>query len=320
MQPEPGRVVAGWRLIRRLGEGAQSQVWLALRAPGLASDLPSAQQSVTPPDQPTAQPAELAALKLLPLPAGPGQAEAASAFLAQAAIAGSLEHPGIARVHDAGVEGAVAWLAMEPVAGTDLQRYTQPARLLPAAVVLGLLERVAQALAHAHGRGVFHRDLKPANVIVDWAGDAVKLVDFGIAHAEGGVRTGTGVVPGTPAYMAPELLAGAAPDARSDLYALGVMAFELLSGQRPHEARTLGELLRQVAHEAAPPLPRPGGLPDDAAALVAGIVASLLVKPLQQRAADAGTVAQALAQAQRMVTLAAGARGAPSHLSGSRAP
>ncbi len=298
-QPGAGQLVAGWRLIRRLGEGAQSQVWLAGR--------------------PAPERLELAALKLLPLAdesselgdsTGRGLAAARDAFLAQAAIVGTLDHPGIARVHDAGIDGSRAWLAMEPVPGCDLVRYTQSARRLPDAVVLSILERVAWALAHAHARGVFHRDLKPANVIVDWAGDAVKLVDFGLARVEGGLRTGTGIVPGTPAYMAPELLAGAAPDARTDLYALGVMAFELLAGERPHDARTLGELLRQVAHEAAPPLDtrRPELLPD-----VTTLVASLLAKPPAARAADAGDVAEALARCRR-------AAGAPSRAPGSHAP
>jgi eukaryotic-like serine/threonine-protein kinase len=261
-------VVAGWSLIRRLGAGAQSQVWLARRG-----DV-------------------VAALKLQPLPAGPGLATAAEAFADAARLARGLRHPAIVAVWDAGLEGTLAWLAMEPVPGSDLQRYTRAPRLLPEPVVLRVLQRVAEGLAHAHAQGVVHRDLKPANVLVNWADDSLRIVDFGLARATAAAsRTGTGIVPGTPAYMAPELLAGAEPDARGDLYALGVMAFELLSGRLPHEASTMGELLRRVAQETPPDLAtqRPGTAPG-----LSALVARLLAGSRAARPADARGVAAEL--------------------------
>ena len=266
-----GAAVAGWRLLRPLGAGAQSQVWLARQDDAFA------------------------ALKLQPLPAGPGQAAAAEAFLRAASLARGLHHPAIVAVWDAGVagdDGTLAWLAMEPVPGSDLQRYTREPRLLPEPVVLRVLQRVAAGLAHAHEQGVLHRDLKPANVIVNWADDAVRIVDFGLARGLGPGHTVTGVVPGTPAYMAPEQLAGAEPDARADLYALGAMAFELLAGRRPHEAGTMGELLRRVAQEPAPDLLqlRPGITP-----ALAALVARLLSRSRAGRPADAAAVADELA-------------------------
>ncbi len=271
--PEPAggdTVVAGWTLIRRLGAGAQSQVWLARRGE------------------------QIAALKLQPLPAGPGLAAAAEAFLVAARLAQGLAHPCIVAVWDAGIADTTAWLAMEPVPGTDLQRYTRAPRLLPEPVVVHVLRRVAEGLAHAHGQGVVHRDLKPANVLVNWADDTVRIADFGLAREAGGNRTGTGtgIVPGTPAYMAPEQLAGAEPDARGDLYALGVMAFELLTGRLPHEASTMGELLRRVAQDDAPPLAslRPGVNP-----ALAALVDRLLVKTRSRRPSDAARVAAELA-------------------------
>lgn len=262
-------VVAGWSLIRRLGAGAQSQVWLARRGD------------------------EVAALKLQALPAGPGFADAAEAFADAARLARGLRHPAIVAVSDAGLDGTLAWLAMEPVPGSDLQRYTRAPRLLPEPVVLRLLQRVAEGLAHAHAQGVVHRDLKPANVLVNWADDSIRIVDFGLARATAAAsRTGTGIVPGTPAYMAPELLAGAEPDARGDLYALGVMAFELLSGRLPHEATTMGELLRRVAQETPPELAtlRPG-----TASALSAWVARLLASSRAARPADAAGVAAELA-------------------------
>jgi serine/threonine-protein kinase len=266
-------VVAGWSLIRRLGAGTQSQVWLARRGE------------------------EVAALKLQPLPSGPGQARAAEAFLAAARLAQGLRHPAIVAIWDAGVEASMAWLAMEPAPGSDLQRYASAPRLLPEPVVLRVLQRVAEGLAHAHAQGVVHRDLKPANVLVNWADDTLHIVDFGLARATAAAsRTDTGIVPGTPAYMAPELLAGAEPDARGDLYALGAMAFELLSGRLPHEANTMGELLRRVAQETPPDL---RSLRPAMPAALAELVARLLARSRPARPADAGTVATELAAMAR---------------------
>jgi serine/threonine-protein kinase len=178
----PGTAVAGWQLLRPLGTGSQSEVWLARRGE------------------------QVAALKLQPLPRGAELAAAAEAFLHAAELARGLQHPAIVAVWEAGLagaDGALAWLAMEPVPGVDLQRYGRGPRLLPEPVVLHVLQRVAAGLVHAHAHGVVHRDLKPANVLVNWADDAVRIVDFGLAWTVGSSPTGTGIVPGTPAYMAP---------------------------------------------------------------------------------------------------------------------
>ncbi len=265
----PGSLVAGHRLVRLIGQGAQSEVWLAQRA-GAAGPV---------------------ALKLVALSQGADAEAQRAAFTTATQAARRLQHPGIAAVQDAGIDGGTGWLAMELVPGTDLVRYTRPARLLPEAAVLQLGGRIADALAHAHGQGIVHRDLKPANVLVDWAGDQVKLVDFGLARALGAAQTGTGLVLGTPSYLAPEQLAGAPPTPAGDLYALGVTLFELLAGRLPHEADSMGELLRQVARESAPDLRtlRPA-LP----AAPAALVARLLDKSAAARPADAATVAAEL--------------------------
>lgn len=267
-----GASVAGYRLLRLLGQGTQSQVFLAEPPPGGL---------------------QLVALKLVRLPPGESRAAAATQFEAAARAAGRLRHLHIVRVFKHGVEGDWAWVTMEAVPGTDLSRYTQPTRLLPEALVLRTGASLAEALAYAHRQGLVHRDVKPANVLVNWATDEVKLADFGLAREAWAANTGTGIVPGSPAYMSPEQLAGMVPGAPADLYALGVTLFELLCGRRPHEAQSMGELLRQVAQERAPSLleARPG-LP----AAVSDLVARLLRKAAVERPTDGDAVALELRQ------------------------
>ena len=271
MQPgprgaDPQGALAGYRLLRQIGHGASSAVHLAEH---------EATQRVV-------------ALKLVPLPAGPMRAAAGAQFLEAASAAGRLQHAHIVQVYDAGLQGDFAWLAMEPVAGGDLVRYTRPPRLLPEALVLRLCSRLAAALAHAHRAGVVHRDLKPANVLVNWADDVVKLADLGLARTSTASHTGTGIVMGTPSYMAPEQLAGALPSPATDLYALGVLLFELLIGKLPHEGKSMGELLRQVANEPAPDLQ---SLRPDLPLSLAQLVASLLAKAPAGRPRDGDAVA-----------------------------
>ncbi|MCB1995738.1 MAG: serine/threonine protein kinase [Burkholderiaceae bacterium] len=205
-----------------------------------------------------------------------------------------LDHPGIVRVHDSGETRGLHWLTMELLPGTDLTRYTRPSRRLPAPVVAAIGARLAEALAHAHGAGIVHRDLKPANVIIDWASDRVVITDFGLARSAGAERTRTGLVLGSPAYMAPELLAGQTPSPASDLYALGVLLFQLLAGRLPYDAPGLGELLRAVATAPVPalsPLMPPPHDPQLPA--LEAVVTSLLAKSPEARP-DAAATARAL--------------------------
>jgi serine/threonine protein kinase len=274
----PGATIAGYRIVRRIGQGAHGAVYLA-QAP-----------SVDGVDRVDGFVGHVA-LKLVPLPGESAAAPARLAFQRSADMALRLQHPGIVALYAAGVEDGCAWLAMEAVAGADLSRYTQPKRMLPEALAVRVCARVAHALAYAHKQGVVHRDVKPANVLADWRNDAVKLADFGLARADDGVQTGTGIVPGSPAFMAPEQLAGLAPTPRSDLYALGATLFQLLAARLPHEANSMGELLRSVAERPVPDICqlRPG-LPGE----LGRVVSSLLAKNPAQRPADAEQAARLL--------------------------
>lgn len=265
----PGRF-GPYRVLRRLAEGASGSVHLAT-------------------DERNGQ---TVALKLVSL-AGSGMPdeETRRRFLVEARAASGLRHPDIAAVLDAGESHGTGWLAMELAPGCDLGRYCQASRLLPLPLVLRIGARVAGALANAHAAGIVHRDIKPSNVVVHLPGDTVKLVDFGVARIAGAEATRTGVVLGSPAYLAPEQLAGAQPDAATDLYALGVLLFHLCSGRLPFRAQSMGELLREVAIVPAPDLRTlVADCPDDLAALVA----RLLSKTASQRPASAAEVAAQL--------------------------
>lgn len=279
-----GAEISGYRLLRPLGHGTQSKVFLA-------EHLSSGQ---------------LVALKVARLGGTPSGADSARAFLQSAQLARSLVHPNIVAIHDAGQEGSWVWLSMEAVAGTDLSGYTHAPKLLPELLTLRVVEQVASALDCAHRQGIVHRDVKPANVLLDWASQAIKLTDFGLAGVNGISNTGTGIVLGTPAYMAPEQLAGGLPSVATDLYAVGVLLFELLAGQLPYTGNNMGELLKQVALLPAPGLRtfRP-----DLPMVLADLIAQLLAKTPLTRPQDGAALAQAL----RRIALDMTAAGAKSH-------
>ncbi|HEY1091586.1 MAG TPA: serine/threonine-protein kinase [Burkholderiaceae bacterium] len=173
-------------------------------------------------------------------------------FMREARAAGHLKHPDILRVIDAGEADADAWIAMERVRGVDLSHFTRPGQLLPLTETLQLGIRLARALAYAHSQGVIHRDIKPANVMFERASGAVKVMDFGIARIADGSRTRTGLVLGTPSFMSPEQLAGLKVDGRSDLYSLGALLYQLLTGNLPHQSESMAKLMYQIANQAPP--------------------------------------------------------------------
>ncbi len=215
-------------------------------------------------------------------------AEARSRFDTEAQTAQRLHHPDIVQVLETGNHEGQAWLSMELVPGSSLQRYTEAPRLLPEPAVLRTGQRIALALEHAHSQRVVHRDLKPANVMVDWPSDTLKIVDFGLARTDDAAATRTGLMLGTPQYMAPELLAGDRPAPRSDYYALGVILFELLTARLPFETTNMGELLRRAARDPAPDLRQfKPHTPDD----LAELLAEMLATQPGQRLADGSRIA-----------------------------
>ncbi|MBS0437220.1 MAG: serine/threonine protein kinase [Proteobacteria bacterium] len=217
--------------------------------------------------------------------------EARERFFREAETAGRLQHPDIVTIFDAGEAGELAWIAMEYVKGGDLQRFTVPGRLLPVPQALEIVARVAEALSYAHSRGVVHRDIKPANVMVDTEGSSVKVMDFGVARVDDASRTRTGIVLGTPSFMSPEQMSGRRTDGRSDLYSLGVMLFQLLTGTLPFEGGSMAELMRRIVNEPAPDV---RALRPELPQALADVVALALEKRPEVRYADGVQMAQDL--------------------------
>src|SRR5581483_4648284 len=182
-----------------------------------------------------------------------GQPEMLERFYREAQ-AGILQHPNIVIVYDLGDENGVPFIVMELVSGEPLDKLIASGRQLPLIDKLSIIEQVCAALGYAHQRGVIHRDIKPANVIVQPDGHA-KIVDFGIARIQRAAAetelTRTGSVIGTMHYIAPERLKGQAFDGRSDIFSVGVMLYQLLTGQLPFSGED-ATVLHKLIHEPHP--------------------------------------------------------------------
>jgi serine/threonine-protein kinase len=175
--------------------------------------------------------------------------EASRNFLREAEIAGRLSHPNIVTIFDVGETNGVAYIAMEYLKGRHLSEYVVPERLLPVNTVLDLLSRTADALDYAHAQNVVHRDIKPANIMYDSISDGLKITDFGIARLIDVGRTRTGIVLGTPAFMSPEQLEGKNVNGHTDLFALGVSLYQLLTGHLPFRGASMTKLMFVIANE-----------------------------------------------------------------------
>ncbi len=175
-------------------------------------------------------------------------------FFREAETAGRLDHPNIVTIYDVGEEHDLAFIAMEFLAGYDLVRHTKPDDLLPLPTVMGIIFKSAMALDAAHKQHVVHRDIKPANVMYEPESKQVKLTDFGIARITDSSKTKTGMVLGTPSYMSPEQLSGKKVDGRSDLFSLGVMFYQMITGKLPFHGDSMATLMYKIANEEHPQL------------------------------------------------------------------
>src|SRR4051812_38269115 len=221
-----------------------------------------------------------------------------SRFETEARHAASLHHPGVASVYDVGESASLGaadgsgiprpFLVMEFVEGQPLSALLRDARPLDPGVVRDLMTQTADALGAAHRAGIVHRDVKPANLIIT-PDRQVKITDFGIARASDGLGlTGTGQVMGTPQYLSPEQARGSTATPASDVYALGVVAFECLAGHRPFDAESA--VATALAHLNDPVPDLPATVPADLAA----VVRRAMDKDPARRYADGDAFAAAL--------------------------
>lgn len=261
----PGTRVGSYVLLEKIGEGGMGAVFRA-RQESLERDV---------------------AIKILPshLAAEPGFNQR---FHREALAIARLRHPSILTVHDFGIDNGVSYLVMEFVKGTTLE--SKLGQKLPPAEVAELLAPIAAALDHAHANGVLHRDVKPSNIFLTADGRPI-LGDFGLSRVSGdsGRLTETGLVMGTPAYMAPEQCAGEEPSPQTDIYALATIAYELLSDRLPFIGPTPMRVLASKLTD--PPAPPPAAVPAD--------VRAALLKGLAARPEDRYPTATALVEALR---------------------
>ena len=221
-------------------------------------------------------------------------------FLQEARAAGSLSHPAIITIYDVGREGDTAFIAMELLEGRDLRDLIKDVSLVPSRSV-AIVAAVAEGLAFAHERGIVHRDIKPGNIMVLPDG-RVKIMDFGIARLhEPTVKTQTGVLLGSPQYMSPEQIVGQPLDHRADIFSLGLVLYELLTGVRPFQGEDIPELTFKVANMPAAP---PSHLAPDLPPVVDYIIARALKKRPDERYANAGEFAKDLRNCVKEVAAA----------------
>ena len=212
-------------------------------------------------------------------------------FFREAESAGLLNHPNIVAIYDAGEEHDLAYIAMEFLNGENLVQSTHEESLLPIRRVLSIIAQVASALDYAHGKQVVHRDIKPANIILLKETKTIKVTDFGIARITSSSKTKTGIVMGTPSYMSPEQVNGRKVDGRSDVFALGIVMYEMLTGQKPFVSDDVTSLLYQISHAKHPSARE---LNPRIPLIVEKIIDKALAKDVDQRYQKAGQMAEHL--------------------------
>jgi serine/threonine-protein kinase len=212
-------------------------------------------------------------------------------FYQEAKAAGRLSHPNIVTIYDVGRTDDIAYIAMEYLHGRELRDILNDERILPISQVIDIISQVALGLSYAHEHEIVHRDIKPSNVMVIRDGH-VKITDFGIARmASAAVRTQTGMVLGSPKYMSPEQVMGKLTDQRSDIFSLGVMLYEMLTGQAPFMGENVNAIMYQTLN-ASPAAPSTMNV--DVPEMLNFIVAKALAKDLDSRYQNARDLANDL--------------------------
>jgi serine/threonine-protein kinase len=272
----PGTRLGPYEILAALGAGGMGEVYRA-RDPRLGREV---------------------ALKVLP-PEVAGSEDRLRRFEQEARAAGSLNHANIVTVYDVGKAGDIAFIAMEFIEGEELRTLIGEGRPLPVEKAVSIAAQVADGLAYAHQHGVVHRDIKPANIMVAPSGP-VKITDFGIARMRSsGDLTQTGMMLGSPKYMSPEQVIGKRADHRSDIFSLGVILYEMLTGTAPFNGDNVTALMYQIVNFVPP---APSAVNPTVPELLDYIVAKMLTKALDERYHGAQDVTRDLRECERQMS------------------
>ncbi|MBN1381954.1 MAG: HDOD domain-containing protein [Deltaproteobacteria bacterium] len=256
---DPVNTVGRYEIIRELGRGSMGIVYLAM------DPLINREVAVKTLRYKDADQKEIT--------------ESRTRFFSEAKAIGKLSHPNIVNVYDVGEHKGSAYIAMEYLDGTDLIPYCEKDNLLPSPDIIRVISSVAAALDYAHKHGVVHRDVKPGNIRILKNGD-IKVIDFGIARVAEPSKTHSVSIVGSPSYMSPEQINGQPLDGRSDLFSLGVIFYELLTGEKPFKGENFTSLLLQITTKQ--PVPVKNLAPDVPESCVA-IVDKVLAKDKERR-------------------------------------
>ncbi|MDP1927364.1 MAG: serine/threonine-protein kinase [Thiobacillus sp.] len=236
------------------------------------------------------------------------RAEFEERFYREAKSAGRLSHANIVTIYDVGETDDIAYIAMEYLEGESLREVLDSGVVLPLEMISKIAARIASALNYAHENNVVHRDIKPANIMIT-SGRDVKIMDFGIAQIPTGSRTQLGTVLGSPKYMAPEQVAGQPTNGRTDIFALGVVLYEMLTGAMPFNGDNLSAIMYKILNEEPAP---PSTLNPRVPAAFDRIVSRALAKRPEDRYQTAREFARDLRNQDAVLPLAA-SRSAGSH-------
>src|SRR5258705_7270761 len=227
-----------------------------------------------------------------------GMAEYEARFYTEAKAAGGLNHPNIIIIYDIGKSGHLVYMAMEYIEGRELRELLAQGQPLPVVQAVDVAAQVAEGLAYAHQHQVVHRDIKPANIMITPDGRA-KIADFGIARMRSSeTRTQTGVILGSPKYISPEQVVGKRADHRSDIFSLGVILYECITGSTPFNGEGLSALMYQITnHDPSPPSASNSQVP----VMLDYIMAKVLAKAPEARYQSAADFANDLRECKAQI-------------------
>ncbi len=263
-----GQTLGQYQIVERIGAGGMATVYKAYQ-PGLDRYV---------------------AVKVLPAQhaLSPGYKER---FINEAKVVAKLDHPNILPIYDVGLEGDLSYFVMKYVPGHRTTLRDLLGQPMDLATISHFINQVAGALDHAHERGIVHRDIKPTNILLE--DDWLLLADFGLAKIVMSQQqlTGTGAIVDTPAYLSPEQAEGKPIDHRADIYSLGTVLYQMVTGQVPYDADSPMGILFKHIYE---PIPRPRRLKPDLPAGIEGIILKAMSKNPDDRYDQAGKLAEAL--------------------------